>query len=381
MITIETNYQNELVLSSSLNEFKVKTSYDYLLLTLTDEEGTAIFSEKFWVYNGEVKFVDLASLIETDMRTKGKTVAKYLFTASWDWEGDEEDTTQPIPRPDARHFEESLKLNVLYCEDVNLSEVFPDDFTKENFLTTLQQRRLSPEFNFSLHFYEANIALKEYEVTMICRILGEDSAYTYSKTESIESDNNIYSIPLNATQMKETLKQHLGHEGFELLAFSVVSGKRYATFTIDESLRYGETFYFRNMFNAADCVTVPAETESQTDVSRSIAVMPEKSMFYDRTVKKSFQVQTGPLIHPEAEFLEQLVSSYQVYRAIFKGYVEGLPQFTMKEVMITESDVKYSDNDSTQQVKFTWRYADNRPGVILDMPYRIFTNEYIKVFS
>lgn len=381
MIRFEINYPG-LITSSSLEDFNITTDYDYLDLVVADKAGNVLLSERFWAFGGKVTLTDVASLIEIDLRSKGISIDEYHITASWTWEGDESDESQPVPEPGSRYQTAFVNLKVLYCQCFNITDENFYEYVLQNFLTTLQMRRLPADFLMSVPFF-SEIFRENFEVAINYRVNDNPEILRFSYSEeSLPVSNEIYEIRLSQKDMLERIKASSTVAGsVEIVSFSVACGARYLSCFIDKSLGDGQTFMFRNIFNAWDYFTFPALTTAKTDVSRSLAVMPQKSVFYDKAVTKSFDVETGPVDIPEAEFLGELAASLEVYRYVPLGLVDGFTKYAVKEVLVTESDIQYKDNERLQSVKFTWRYADNRAPVILDLPYRIFTDEFNKVYS
>lgn len=365
MIAFQNDFSS-LMFSSSLEDINISTDHDFLEVSVVNSENVVLFSETMWAYNGVVNLVDVAAIIEDDFRNTLYSYRNFTVSAS---NGEES---------------VSVTLDVLYCENVNLTVSDISAFTKNNFLTTLQTRRIPPVFDFNLSLF-SEIPRRDFTVNVSYRVKGSEavSYFNYTLTAWLQWNKN-YKITLSSEVMINMIKTAvpaIANEDVELIAFNVTCDLRYAVFIIDRSLKNAPVFLFRNVFNSEDFVSFPAETKSVLDVNSSLAVLPGKSVLYDREVSKSFEVNTGPLSADEAEFLEQLVSSHQVFRLVPAGVLNGSQQYVAKEILVTDSDVSYSDDDSVKSVKLTWRYADNRPPVLLDVPNRIFTDEFNKVYS
>ena len=87
-------------------------------------------------------------------------------------------------------------------------------------------------------------------------------------------------------------------------------------------------------------------------------------------------VEARPLTSDEAEWSDQLFSSYEVFR-IEPNPVDDSDPYIMVTVLITDctSEIQ-NDDEKLNKVKFMWRYADNRPIVRLSASPGIFASPY-----
>lgn len=166
-----------------------------------------------------------------------------------------------------------------------------------------------------------------------------------------------------------------------LLSFTVRCGQRSISCFVDNSLDDRETFYFRNCFNVWDWGTLPVATTAKTDVDRSVAIINGKSRFYNQSTAKTYEVQTGPLTSDEAQWIDQLFSSHDVFR-IEPDATNPEDPFVIVPILITECTCEMQDGDEKpNSVKFKWRYANNRPIVQLPASPGIFTSPFNPIYS
>ena len=356
------------VFSFSLAGITIESSSAYCSLNLSvGTSAQTIYSEKLWFHNGSVTVYNLNELIEDYMRDN-KIISMLVSLTTTNDAGEHD----------------NIAVNVFYCDSSEISEVMALDHFNSNFLTTLQSRRISPEYDFSLYLYSQNSEREFYELNISYSVQGEETLKSVLSHGYVQDfADQIYAVDLNMAELRRyaATDARVSASLIDIKSFSVSCGDRYAVFYVDKTLLLGETFIFRNIFNAIDWVTVPALTNSKIEVDRSMAVLPGKSAFYDRVVTKNYELQSGPLSFEEAELTEQLAASHEAYKYEPIGYVNAIKQYAVKEILITDSDISYSDSDEPQSVKFTWRYAVNRPPILLTDPARIFTSEYNKVFS
>lgn len=158
--------------------------------------------------------------------------------------------------------------------------------------------------------------------------------------------------------------------------FTVHCGQRSVTCFVDRSLSDKETFIFRNCFNVFDFLSLPVQTTAKTDVERSIAVIHGQSSFYNQSTAKKYEVVAGPLTSDEAEWIDQLFTSYDVFR-IEPNDCDETDPLIPTPVMITDINCEISDSDEKPNTaKFTWRYSDNRAIVRFSASRGIFTSPF-----
>ncbi len=84
-------------------------------------------------------------------------------------------------------------------------------------------------------------------------------------------------------------------------------------------------------------------------------------------------MQSAALTSDEAEWIGQLFTSHEVY---------CMKDGNQLPVLITDSTCEMQDgDDKLNTVKFTWRFADNRPAVSFPSSPNIFTEHYTQPFS
>lgn len=88
-----------------------------------------------------------------------------------------------------------------------------------------------------------------------------------------------------------------------------------------------------------------------------------------------------PLTSDEAWWIDQLFSSYDVFR-IERDATNPDEPLVLTPVLITDCTCEIQDGDEKlNTVKFTWRHTDNHPIVRLSASHGIFTSPYNIVYS
>lgn len=354
---------DSLMYSSMLDEITVSTDLPYLDIFLKSDKGGVIFNQRYWAYADNITLWDISYVIENFMRQAGVVILDDLtFSASY--EGSVMD---------------SVKVRVLYCESL------PDDkssFDYENqFLTTSSHRRVVPDSSVFLCAY--GYVTETFSVSFKYRIAGQSAICQDSLIDlTYEDFDNIKILKVSIRDMQtyvSGLYSDINWWQIEICSFNVICGNRYAQFTVDKSLANGHIFYFRNCFNCPDFLMLSAVTKEKTEVERSLAIFGARAVFYDQTTEKNYDVETAPLMNVEGEFIDQLISSPEVYKIIPQINKTFLAQL----ILITESNCEIADDDKLDSVKYTWRYADNRlhRHISADSLLRIFTYQFNPSFT
>lgn len=358
------------LISSAVGELTVAVDGDSVDVTLTAPGGIVILSERYYPYGGYVTLYDLGSLIEAEMRTSGLSTADFTLRVFSDTQNNKAD---------------SCVLHILYCDRFTVCTDIPA-FLRENFLTTLSMRRVAPGSTLSLFFYTEQGESIAYNVAHSFRKGGSDSIFQHTfivdsgKTATssgvVQINIALSSVIADAASFATA---RLGD--IMLVSFTVRCGQRSISCFVDYSLDDRETFFFRNCFNVFDFATLPVLTTAKTDVDRSLAVINGKSQFYNQSTAKTYEVEATRLTSDEAGWIDQLFSSYDVFR-IEPDATNPDEPLVLAPVLITDCTCEIHDGDEKlNTVKFTWRHTDNRPIVRMSASPGIFTSPYNIVYS
>lgn len=358
-----------IILSSTLGDLEVAVEGEYVDVLLTATAKT-ILSERYYAYGGRVTLYDLASLIEAEMRSSGMAYSDFTLRVFTDTTNNKAD---------------SCVLHILYCDRYTPNTYVPT-FLAENFLTTLPIRRVATAATVSLFFFAEKGESLEY--TVVHNFRKKDNAALSSHTFSMQSGRTASSAGVEQINISidSIIADAASYATARLgdivpVSFTVRCGQRSISFFIDPSLDSAPSFYFRNCFNVWDSVALPAKTTAKTDVERSTAVINGTAQFYNQSATKTYEVEAGPLTSDEAEWIDQLLTSYDVFRIESDPTTPEDP-YVFAPILITDSTCEVQDgDDKLNSVKFTWRYADNRPSVRLSASPGIFTSPYNIVFS
>ena len=111
------------------------------------------------------------------------------------------------------------------------------------------------------------------------------------------------------------------------------------------------TFEFLNAFNIMETAYLFNTTSIKTDVDRTETVCGNQTLFYDETVKVRHEVETAPLSHDEAMWLNQMLTSRLVLKPV--------DNYDTAQILISDITSEVSDSDKDLvRIKFSWKYAD-----------------------
>ena len=360
-----------ILLSSQIGEIGISVDGTAVDVTLNASTGQlTILSERDYAYVGNVKLYDIGSHIEAEMQGSGLSYATFTLT---------------VGNGTAVH--DSVTLNVLYCDRYTLC-TNAEVFLAENFLTTLQHRRVAPGDTLSLDFFAKAVESLQASVTVRFRKVGSEvvwpPAHFTLNNGQTASATGVFQLNISQDYfISQFAASNLTKDfEWEVVAMGVNVGQRAATLYVDRSLDgLRDTFLFRNAFNVWDAATLPAVTITKTAVDRSTAVVNGTSSFYNQKVTKTYETEIGPLTSDECEWLDQLATSHWVMRFVANPCEDSDPVL-LAPVLITDSDFEVSDTDEKpNSVKLTWRYADNRPAVALGASPGIFRSPFNLPYS
>lgn len=338
-----------ILLTSRLGDLDIAVDGTFVDVRLVDPYGFDILSERYYASGGNVTLYDFGSLIENDLRSSGGTFGKYTLKLL------NADNT----------LADSHTYQMLYCDRYTVCTDVAA-FLRENFLTTLQFRRLAEGDDLGLTLFAMQGENTTTTIHITYRKQGEAETYITDYTfppKATATQDGLMFLSIEYAELLNTLATRLNAKpnDIEIVSFTVRCSQRSATCYIDRSLRKGDLFFFHNCFNALETLNLPMTGKTKTDVSRSTAVINTRSSFYNQRTTQTHEVECGPLTSDEAEWIAQFCTSYEVFRLV-PNLCDPDDPLIPERVLITDADCVTSDNDDKPNtVKFTWRYADNRP--------------------
>ncbi len=130
-------------------------------------------------------------------------------------------------------------------------------------------------------------------------------------------------------------------------------------------------------------LSLPRTTTVKVKTDRSLATLGKTSQFYDITTSKEYEVESGPLTSDECAQVEQMLTAPSVRIPFGDNCSKYDSDFeALRPILITDYTCELSDSDEKlNKVKFTWRFADNRP--VMDKPTTpgIFNDKFNPTFT
>lgn len=354
-----------ILLSSNVGEVRIDVDGSYVDVQLIATGNVAILSERYYAYGGRVTLYDLASLMESNMRSSGESYSNFTLRVFTDSTSNKAD---------------SVTFNILYCDRFSVCTDV-ETFLRENFLTSLQYRRVADGSTTSLFYFSFNGESLAYSISYVARKIENGSIYrdTFTLGSGTASGNSVrqINVAISSIAADAASKATARPSEVEVFSFVVTCGQRSIACFVDRSLPGdADSFAFRNCFNVWDVAVLPHITTAKTDVDRSTAVVNGRSQFYNQSVEKKYEVSAGPLTADEAAWIDQLLTSYDVFR-FEPNDCDPADPYILQSILITDMTCEISDSDEKPNtVKFTWRYTDNRPIVRFSASRGIFTSPF-----
>lgn len=343
------------LLSSQLSRIKICSEDKSVNVALCDSRGRVLFSETLYPFGGELTVYELDSLIESALRSDGSSFDVFTLRAG----------------------EDSHIFKVLLCSMAPLSDNMTG-WLSENFLSTLNARRLSPTASLALFAFlqeDENAALSvsgrlkplngSNDWIYVSTVIDRDMTASYTGIRQF----NIYVPDIAYALFKEA---GVSADEYSLISFSVRCSQRSMECFIDDALS-SECFYFRNCFGVWDLFSIPMVTVAKSVSELELARFSDMVLAYNRDVAKSYESHTAPLLLCEAEWIEQLFSSHEVLHM----KVPSTRIADLTPVIITDSTCEVSSNpDEPDTASFVWQYDKTRPVMFPPKLPRIFSNHF-----
>lgn len=346
---------DSLVLTSAIYAIKASTDKSKVLVEVIrdpDGEIDEFFSTTLYPHNGEVELSDIGSLIEERLRLKKRF---------WDMM---EIRFDGVP----------AEFTAVYCEDI----LDPEFDCNSTFLSLSAHSFVHRNSAISLGHWDNGT--NEYQV----RAVGLDAEGKIAFVEATFTRNMLADhVSFTVNEIIDFALNRSKFETEDVLAsvsyFSISHGPMRKIFYIVEH-PFFLTFGFRNMFNVFEYVDVVGVVNRKTNVERETAVCAGRVKQYNQSVARTYEMQTGPLTDEQFCELEQLIRSRDIRLcASGRDY----------DVIITDHTVEAdNDNESLPSVKFTFRFADERPlltasemGALMPSSNHIFSQEFSAEFA
>lgn len=346
--------QSSPVLTSALYSLKARTDKTKIRVEIVRDpagEMDKFFSTTLYPHNGEVELSAIGSLIEERFRAGNRI---------WD-------------TIEIRFDGIATRFTALYCE-YSLPAGF--DYTK-CFLCAAGESIVHRNSAISLaHWSDGTTA---YRV----RVVGLDTdgnTAIVERTFSKAASSGHVSFSVNEI-IRFAINRDGGGTGtlVKVAYFDISYASMQKIFYMVDH-PFFLTFGFRNMFNAYEYLDVVGIVNRKTKYDRETTVCSGVTKQYNRTVERTYEVQTGPLTDGQVREVEQLIGSRDIQLcASDHDY----------DVIITDHTIEVdNDDESLSTVKFTFRFTGERPlliagdmGALMPSHSHIFSQEFTAEFA
>ncbi len=317
-----------------------------------------VFTSDYYPYNLEVTIRDIRSIVEAAMIAQRLTMTTLKIVA-----------TEPVEQKSNITYDEngniyvnfdeqpetpisvsSDSINVVFCQFK--TSMGSNGFLTNNFLTTRHSVLLPRSGQLKVSSFTRANAQGSNEALIYYQhyaIPGKVFTYrsTFSKIQT--TTEKIVSTELSYNYFKKIVDETF-RTNSNILGVEYQIGVRHINiFFTDE--KPTATFMFLNAFNIMETAYLFNTTTIKTDVDRSETVCGHQTQFYDETVKVRHEVETAPLTHDEAMWLNQMLTSRLVLKPV--------DNYDTAQILISDISSEVSDSDKELvRIKFSWKYAD-----------------------
>ena len=332
-ITLKTDFDT-IYLSSHLPE---EVSYKTDAASLTIDiyvNSKKVFSSDYYAFEKDVTIRDIRSIVEATMIDERLTFCPLKVVAT----DPQTATTKTI----------DTKVVFFLMKTTYGS----DGFLREFFLTTRGTILLPRSGQFKVNFFsKANARATTFALIYYEPIdsPGNVLTYEYSFTKVLTTKEKVLTNELSHSYFKKIVDNDKKTDCRVLGVEYEIGERRIDLFFTDEEPTI--TIKFLSAFNIMETAYLWGTTTTKTEVDRSETVCGHQTSFYDETIKVIHNVETAPLTHDEAMWLNQMLTSRLVL----------MPTDTYDTVPILITDITSEISDSDKdlvRLKFSWKYAD-----------------------
>lgn len=342
---------DELVASYLIGSIKASTDADKVdvrVIRDIDGDNEEIFSTTLYPFNNVVELTDVDQLIETNFRANDRVTDWILVSFN----------------------NVNIEFQVLYCS----FDLGPDFNPVSRFWTTSATALVHKGSVVAIPYAFANPA------DLLVKVVGlGNDGYIAMVERTIERTPQSRCVFLSV----DAVINFAIHEAEAPLAkvsyFSISYGRLQKIFYLMDD-PFFLSFKFRNIFNAIEYIDVAGKLKRKTVAERDTAVCNGVCSHYDRSVNRTYEVETGPLTADQASAIEQLILSHKTWLCA---------NAADHDILITDHTCEAdNDDDSLTSMKFTFRFTGNRPSLLdfetdalFPFSSNIFTKEFTPEFA
>lgn len=358
--SIKTSFES-IILSSHLpEEISIRTDAVRLEVNIY-VGGTKVFKSVYYPFDKMVYVRDIRSIVEASLYEKQLVMASLRIEV---YEPAKPTTPTTVTIDENGNYVVTFDSDGSSSPDATISDVKvvysqfktskgSEGFLYNSFLTTRKSAVIPRNGKLKLcNYAKAYAQGSNYALIYYSHYAVPGVVFTYKSVMSkIQSTSDtIVTSELTHDYFKSIVDQ-VKSTNCEVLGVEYQIGmRRFNIFFTDEEPT--ETFKFLNAFNIMETAYLYNTTTTKTEVDRSETVCGRQTQFYDETVKVKHEVETAPLTHDEAMWLNQILTSKLVMKPV--------DNYSTAEILISDISSEISDSDKELiRMKFSWRYADS----------------------
>lgn len=294
-------------------------------------DGNAIFENTLAAFGHTVKFYDIRSIIEMEMRKGGINSAEcYIAAEPLNSGGNEDDVT------------DQFKVILSEFDIAN-----PTAWLGSHFLTTCSSFLVAPGDLQELSWY-ADPGEQVTHVIKAIVLLQDGSITSVSWTQSSASAGT--GDVSNETISVDDVISHFTSSG-KVLIFTVFRGdNRCISFYVMED-SHNLHFRFRNAFDVTEYLNINGVSKNKVSMDAAEGVILHTTVKYDFERKEENDVETEFLTYMQAKWLGQFLTS---------KYIEVLCDDGQWRPVLVDGSAESTDSkNEVNHLKFTWKFTKN----------------------
>lgn len=296
--------------------------------------GDVVFTNTFFAQNSVISVVGLGDIVAAYMRSKSQIFGTFSIKVA--------DATGSQSA--------SSSFCVCYCD--RQMPVTVDDWATSRFLISADQVSMHGSDSLPL-----TALCLPTESTVKVNVVGTTAAETltqqsvsYLIPSSLSSGFRVADVgPITVTSLTKMLEAKYITPIKNILSFVIILGNRHLQVFVKDNPEHSVAFRFKNMFNVQEPITLAGVTKRALDLTRNEAVVAGKSIQYDISGYRTYELTGAPMILSDAARVEYLVTSWSV------------TDESGRDILITSTDFSYDDDSTTtKSVTINWRYASQK---------------------
>lgn len=294
-------------------------------------DGNAIFENTLAAFGHTVKFYDIRSIIEMEMRKGGINSAEcYIAAEPLNSGGNEDDVT------------DQFKVILSEFDIAN-----PAAWLASHFLTTCSSFLVAPGDAQELSWY-ADPSEQVTHVIEAMVLLQDDTITSVSWTQSSASAGT--GDVTNETISVDDVISHFASSG-QVLMFTVFRGdNRCISFYVMED-SHNLHFRFRNAFDVTEYLNINGVSKNKVSMDAAEGVILHTTVKYDFERKEENDVESELLTYMQTKWLGQFLTS---------KYIEVLCDDGQWRPVLVDGSAEPTDSkNEVNHLKFTWKFTKN----------------------